>query len=494
MTNRLDALTVLVVDPRPQTDDDLPRIIDELGCHGISAGRGDEALAAIEQGKAQIVLLDPDLPDMDGLTLLSFLHRNHPHIPVIVCSAGASLEAAVAAMRQGAWDFIARPLELPRLRQSLQQALEILRLEPKQPGEHGAPNPPGVDQRRIHTIIDALPTGVLVTDALGRAVLLNPSFRRFMDLSETTVPGGPVEDYIQDHELRRLVLEISRGDPDAAAEIPAYEFSTRIDQFLMARGKPVLNDQNVCQGAVITITDVTAMKILDRLKSEFIAKVSHELRSPLSTIHEQLALVLGDLAGQLTSADEHLLSRAKEKTQGLISLIGDLLDLSRIESGAVCQEPRAVALDELLENIIDFLSPQASAKHQQLILSRPNQPLPVVKCDPLALESIFGNLITNAINYTPPSGRIEIKLDLEPPNLRVRVIDNGFGIEPRHLEKIFERFYRVKNEQTRYITGTGLGLPIVKELVDSLGGRIQVESTPEQGSAFTVLLPVDANQ
>ena len=115
----------------------------------------------------------------------------------------------------------------------------------------------------------------------------------------------------------------------------------------------------------------------------------------------------------------------------------------------------------------------------------------MISADPVALESIFGNLITNAINYTQEGGEIRVQADLAGVNVRVKVTDNGFGIEGRHLEKIFEKFFRVKNEKTRYITGTGLGLPIVKELVTSMGGFIEVESTPGKGSTFTVLLPVN---
>jgi two-component system, OmpR family, phosphate regulon sensor histidine kinase PhoR len=105
------------------------------------------------------------------------------------------------------------------------------------------------------------------------------------------------------------------------------------------------------------------------------------------------------------------------------------------------------------------------------------------------LESIFGNLITNAIHYTPEKGDIRVDVTLENGHIRVNIIDNGFGIAPKHIEKIFERFYRVKDENTRYITGTGLGLPIVKGLVDSLKGSISVKSKPGEGSTFTVFLP-----
>ena len=167
---------------------------------------------------------------------------------------------------------------------------------------------------------------------------------------------------------------------------------------------------------MVNLVDITAMKVLDRLKSEFVAKVSHELRSPLSTIHEQLALVLKDMVEKESTRDQYLLSRAKEKTQGLISLIGDLLDLSRIEAGNVCIDCKPVKLDELLKNIVDFMETRASGKDQRLKLMLPDKPIPVISADPRALESVFGNLIANAINYTPEGGAIEVGISLWPDN------------------------------------------------------------------------------
>jgi signal transduction histidine kinase len=243
---------------------------------------------------------------------------------------------------------------------------------------------------------------------------------------------------------------------------------------------------------VVNLVDITAMKVFDRLKSEFVAKVSHELRSPLATIHEQLAVVLNDVVHSVPRSNQQILSRAKEKTHGLISLIGDLLDLSRIEEGVICQEPVPVRIETLLENVVTFLMARAEARNQTLTLKCLEENLPEIHADPLALESIFGNLITNAINYTPNGGNIQVLLDAAGGNIRVKVVDNGFGIKDDAQEKIFERFYRIKNDQTRYITGTGLGLPIVKELVQSLGGFIELNSEVGKGSTFTVLLPTQA--
>jgi signal transduction histidine kinase len=241
---------------------------------------------------------------------------------------------------------------------------------------------------------------------------------------------------------------------------------------------------------VTVVIDITGLMVLDRLKSEFVAKVSHELRSPLSTIHEQLAMVLTKLADETPDDQRYLLSRAKEKTHGLITMIGDLLDLSRIESGLVTKDRKPVDVSGLLTGIVDFLRSKATGKNQTLTLSLPEQGLPQVSADAQSLEIVFGNLITNAIHYTGEAGRIEVLATTQNDQVQVVVQDDGFGIAKRHQERIFERFYRVKDDNTRYITGTGLGLPIVKGIVEDLGGSIALESDPGKGSTFTVVLPM----
>jgi len=324
-------------------------------------------------------------------------------------------------------------------------------------------------------------------------VLMNPAFRQLLALDVERGSGAHIGEYVGDEGFCNLVMEISQGKHVDYDDIPAYEVSLPKNRYLLARGQPVLGERKECLGAVVNLVDITAMRALDQMKSEFVAKVSHELKSPLSTIHEQLASVLSDMVGGASENDQHILYRAKEKTQGLISLIGDLLDLSRIEEGVVSQEPKAVRLEEVLKGVVDFLRVRAETRKQSMVLELPKALLPPVTADPLALESIFGNLITNAINYTQEGGEIRVKVELAGINARVDIIDNGFGMEERHLEKIFDRFYRVKNEKTRRITGTGLGLPIVKGLLDSLGGFISVESTPGKGSIFTILLPVNTS-
>lgn len=487
---------VLVIDDEESIRVGSSRILSRMGCDVLTADRGEKALQLLGEDQISIVLLDLKMPGIDGMEVLRKIHGKNHNVLVIVITGFATVETAIEAMKQGAYDFIPKPFEPDQLRIVVNRAKDKLALtweaEKAEQERRRTLADLDTEKSRTRTIIESLPNGVLVTNAEGRTVLANPAFCRQMGLPEGTCAGGPLDDFIPDEGLAALVKNISRGRYVDFEEIPSYEFVHGDEQYFIARGRPVLGERMECLGAVVILEDITTMKVLDRLKSEFVAKITHELRSPLSTIHEQLAIVLKETAEEEAGLDQHLLSRAKEKTKSLISTIGDLLDLSRIETGNVCGEPRDFRVEELLISIVDFLRAKAEAKRQTLTLTLPKEKLPMLNADPLALESIFGNLISNAINYTQEGGRIEVLVNRVGENLRVEVKDNGFGIEPKYLGRIFDRFYRVKNEKTRFINGTGLGLPIVKGLVDSLRGSIGVESEPDKGSTFTVLLPICA--
>ena len=484
---------VLVVDDEQDIRDASERILSRIGYQVQKASRGDEALDILKKNSIDIVLLDLKMPGMDGMEILARIRERSTEIQVIVITGYATVETAIEAMKQGAYDFIPKPFEPDQLRIVVNRAWEkihfIQNAKKLEQERNRTLSDLDTEKSRIRTIIESFPSGVVVTDPKGRVMLMNPAFKQLLGIDSSLKTGNPLKDYLPDEDLCRLVLEISQGKHVDYDDIPNYEFSLPGEKYFMARGQPVLGEKKECLGAVLNIVDISAMKLLDNLKSEFVAKVSHELRSPLSTIHEQLALVIKDMVGEDFAQDHHILDRAREKTKGLISLIGDLLDLSRIEEGIICHEPQSIRLEEILKNIIEFLSTSAQKKNQSLTLVLPQDELPELIADPIALESIFGNLVTNAINYTQEGGEIIVTADMAGINSRVRVKDNGFGIADKYLNKIFDRFYRVKDDKTRYITGTGLGLPIVKGLLDSMGGFIDVESEPGKGSVFTVLLP-----
>ena len=494
-TPQTEDLLVLVVDDEADTRDGCERILRRMGYQVRTAASGDEGLQIVEKDPVSIVLLDSKMPGADGMKILEQIREFNASILVIVITGFATVELAIEAMKLGAYDFIPKPFEPDQLRIVVRRAHEKIRLTSEaimlDLERQRTLADLGNEKSRTRTIIESLPTGVVVTNADGNVVLMNPAFCQQLKIDQTTESGDPIDAYVKDEGFCQLVIQISKGKLREVDQFPAYEVALPNGRYLLAKGRPIRGEGGECLGAVMTLSDITALRALDRVKSEFVAEVSHELRSPLSTIHEQLALVIRDMAEGEPAGDLPILSRGLEKTHDLISLVGDLLDLSRIESGTNYSNPNPVRLDNLLKKIVTFVGTKTENRGQKLSLELPAEPLPELLIDPFALESIFGNLITNAINYTQDGGKIRVRVTFKGKKISVLVIDNGMGIDATHLDRIFERFYRVKDEKTRNISGTGLGLPIVKGLLDTLGGAISVQSTVGKGSNFTVVLPVD---
>ncbi|MEA1967739.1 MAG: response regulator [Thermodesulfobacteriota bacterium] len=485
---------VLVIDDEQSLRDGAKRILSRMNFSVFLASRGDEGLAILENEPVGIVLLDLKMPGMSGMEVLKKIMDMERGIIVIVITGYSTVETAIEAMKMGAYDFIPKPYKPDQLRLIASRGKETLEL--KLEAENLAKQQKRTladlhtEKSRIYTIIESSPNGLLVTDTRGVVVLINPASYQHLNIDPAIGPGKTVDQYIADNDLVTLVMDISKGRYIDYNDIPSHELDINNEKIFLIRCRPVLGERHDCLGAVVNIVDISAMKALDNLKAEFMAKVSHELRSPLSTIHEQLAMVVKGLSQNLGEDDQYMLARAKEKTLGLISTVGDLLDLSRIEAEISAKELKPIQINELLKNIVDFLRIKAETKKQKLFLEIPDKPMPSMEADLTTMESVFGNLITNAINYTQEGGEIKVATEVTGNNIRVKVKDNGFGIEPKHMEKIFNRFYRVKNDKTRFITGTGLGLPIVKGIVDSIGGYIDVKSEVNKGTTFTVILPL----
>jgi signal transduction histidine kinase len=224
------------------------------------------------------------------------------------------------------------------------------------------------------------------------------------------------------------------------------------------------------------------------MKSEFIAMVAHELRAPIAAVEQQLNVILGKMAGDLTEKQEQLLSRAKERTRGLLDLIKDLLDLSKIEAGKMVQYKEPLSLQEVIQRVVDLMKTEAEAKKIDLQFSASSD-VPFIHADRNSMEGIFTNLISNGIKYTPEGGKVWVTLSEENGLVKTTVSDTGMGIQKEDLPRIFDKFYRVKSTETRQIVGTGLGLSIVRSIVDAHLGSISVESELGKGTTFTVCFP-----
>ncbi len=224
------------------------------------------------------------------------------------------------------------------------------------------------------------------------------------------------------------------------------------------------------------------------MEENFITMVSHQLRSPLSTIVQYFEVILGGMAGRVEPKQEEMLSKAKNRLESLMDLINDWLDLAQMNKGQIVENLRLLSLKKVLEDIIEFIKPSAQKENIGLELI-PYSGHDCVRGDEEKLKQVFSNLITNAILYNKPNGSIKISLNEKEDFMAVHVEDTGIGIPKEHLPFVFDQFYRIKKSEVKKAKGTGLGLSIAKKIVEVHGGAIEVTSELDKGSTFTVFLP-----
>lgn len=226
---------------------------------------------------------------------------------------------------------------------------------------------------------------------------------------------------------------------------------------------------------------------LNKAKSEFVSAVSHELRTPLAAIKGYAALLRGGQFGALAPAQADRLGRIEKHTDLLTQLINNLLDIARIESGRITMERRPLKVPELLENVLDIVKPQLDLK--RIAFTTHTDGVTEVMGDPAHLPRVFINLLSNAVKYTPEGGAITLSLEREGTRIRAAVRDSGCGISAEELPNLFQEFYRVANPINEQTRGSGLGLVLVKRIVEAHQGQIHVHSEPQRGTTVTVMLP-----
>lgn len=340
----------------------------------------------------------------------------------------------------------------------------------------------------MQSVLANMTGGILMVDTSGNIALINREAERILYLRSDQVLGKSYQELKRNYEFLKFVEEGITRKEFLREERNLYSPEQRVVQF---DGVPMFEDDGSYRGMLFLLQDVTDIRRLEVMRSEFVANVSHELKTPIAAV-KGFAETL--LAGGVKDEDtkRSFLQIILDEGERLNRLIGDILELSKIESKRVPLEYAPVHLKELFDSIFEMLDPAARKKSIVLIQGVPEHLF--IEGDEDRLRQIFMNLLSNAINYTLEGGRVKVEAEVlgdgdEEEKVRITVTDTGIGIPKKDLPRIFERFYRVDKARSRSSGGTGLGLSIVKHLTELHRGTIRVESKVGEGSSFIVELP-----
>ena len=335
--------------------------------------------------------------------------------------------------------------------------------------------------QRQSTVLGGMVEGVIAVDHRERVQFANTAAGKLFGFMPPKVEGRPLLEVVRNHALHQAVADAVVTRRSKRLEV-AWEGADKLNlsvQVTPLPGKP-------CPGAVVVMHDTTELRRLENIRQEFIANVSHELKTPLSSIKAYAETLLNGAMNDGENA-RRFVSRIEEQADRLHALIQDMLSLARIESAQQSFKIGPVTVGDVVQSCVDDYRPQAQSK-QITIVTDPPETAVLVKADEEGLRVILNNLIDNAVKYTPDGGRVTVRWRPDGELVSIDVADTGIGISREEQSRVFERFYRVDKARSRELGGTGLGLSIVKHLAQALGGSVDVQSELGKGSTFSVHL------
>jgi PAS domain S-box-containing protein len=470
---------ILIVDDDLALLEALPQAL-KLRMNGITIDTSEsaaDALEAIRETDYDAIVTDIKMPGMDGLALLGAIQEVRPGTPTLLITGHGEHDLAVQALRGGAYDFVAKPIDRDYFIASLERAIQTRRLDQQ------------VDKQRLalerHALVlEHVDDGVFLVDEDGLIQHWNPAAQSITGIASEDILGRPADDALPGWQAMGPTVPVASVPGPGSTE--AKTFPLEID------GRELwlsISGVEFTGGIVYAFRNLTEERALEELKGEFVATVSHELRTPLAAIYGSAQTLLRRDVELDDSNKQKLLAVIASESERLTRIASDILLANNLDSGRLFLDRQQVEVVQLARDVVEEMrSLFADREEISFELVVPNSP-EVLQGDGDKLRQVLINLLDNAVKYSPDGGRIELRVETHEDALRLLVSDEGLGIPSGDQGRIFGKFYRVDPQQSRGVGGTGLGLYISRELVRNMEGRLSVTSREGEGSTFVVELP-----
>jgi len=481
---------VLIVDGEAAIRKLLLESLRRQGCQVQAAAGGKEAERALNDGLFSVAVLDLDLPDESSEGLLARMRERG--LEVIVLSGRPSLESALAALERGVFAYVRKPFDLAKLVNAVRRALAKVGREQERQrlleGLRGRAEEMVTERQRMLAVLDSLADGVVICGADGAVEFLNTAGQAVLALSADQAVGKTWHALVGLPESEcPLSRALTSGQTVRAAEHMIRRNASR--RVCIRLSTAVLrNDDGTIAGAAAAFREAGPEKGLEEMRSEFITAAAHQLRTPLTSVRGYVDLLLSGAAGKLDQRQRSYVQAVQRGCQRLEKVVGRVLDLARMEAGALEVEFEPVDIPRVVREAVAAAAAEAEAAGVSLELTADPDSL-VMQSDPTRLRQVVEELVGNALHHTPRGGAIRVDTRSWQQGARIVVTDTGVGVPPEARDRLFEVFFRVEGSQVRDQEGAGLGLAIAHSVVSALGGTLEVESALGRGSAFTVTLP-----
>ncbi|KIL43813.1 two-component system histidine kinase PnpS [Jeotgalibacillus soli] len=341
-----------------------------------------------------------------------------------------------------------------------------------------------IQRDRLQTLIENMGSGLVMIDKQGYIVLVNRTYHEFFYQEEEKILNRRYMDVFQEKKIRMIAEEVFMTERRVRKQL--HLSINQEKRHLDVYGAPIIGEGSAWQGIVLVFHDITELKKLEQMRKDFVANVSHEVKTPITSI-KGFSETLLDGAMHDQEALESFLRIILTESDRLQALIQDLLDLSKVEQQGFQLQLAKMDMKQLLEDVIVMVEQKAAQKEMKISLNGSDASF--LEGDYNRLKQVFINLMSNGITYSQPGGELRIVLEDTPQETRVKIEDDGIGMEETEIPRIFERFYRIDKARSRNSGGTGLGLAIVKHIIEVHHGEVQVQSSVNEGTTFTIILP-----